>query len=214
MSLQKQPEIPKEDPDNNDYSRQKWDVLRYKELEYWANIKDAYMFQPIYGGDGRVIIKIDEFKSKFACTACDGRGHNGIVCGRCNGTKFSFDGMANSNCIACSVGTSEGRITYGYQVCEQCKGRQGTIIVPDTSQKNSDSGVVLAVSRVGINILKPNMKVLVATYSGIPFRFMDIDFKIMVEKDVLGIIKQLKANAENLSQGTYADLDNIGVAHE
>jgi len=182
--------------------------------DIWANIADQYMFQPIYGGDGRVLLKIDEFRSKFACTACNGKGHTGVKCGRCNGTKMSFDGVANSRCTACTVGTSDGQKTYGYQLCEQCKGRQGTIIIPDVSQKNSDSGVVLAVSAVGINILKPGMKVLVATYTGIPFRFMDIDLKVLVEKDVLGILKQLKETADGLSQGTYADLDNVGIAHE
>lgn len=198
----------------NDYSRNKFDANRFKELSYWANIADQYMLQPILGGDGRVLVRIDEYKSKFACTACGGKGHTGIVCGRCNGTKVSFDGVAQSHCMGCTVGTSDGRKTYGFQLCEQCKGRQGTIIVPDTSQKNSDSGVVLAVSRVGINILKPEMKVLVATYSGVPFKFMDIDFKIMIEKDILGIIRQLKASADGLAQGSYADLDNVGVAHE
>lgn len=200
--------------DTNNYDRNRWDATRFKELNYWANIADQYMFQPILGGDGRVLIRIDDYKSKFACTACEGRGHTNVKCGRCNGTKISFDGIAQSHCLACTVGTSDGRKTYGFALCEQCQGRQGTIIVPDTSQKNSDSGVVLAVSKVGINILKPEMKVLVATYSGIPFRFMDIDFKVMIEKDILGIIRQLKPNVENLAQGSYADLENVGIAHE
>lgn len=185
-----------------------------KQKSNWANIKDQYMLQPIFGGDGRVLVKVDGFKSKYDCTACEGKGHTGEPCGRCQGTKRYFDGVSEVPCIACTVGESDGRITYGFKLCEQCKGRKGTVIIPDTSQRNTDSGDVLAISTVGINIVKPGMKVLLATYSGVPFKFMDIDFKIMVEKDILGIMKQLKTTTEGMNQGTYADMENLGVARE
>ena len=185
---------------------------RIDETKYWANIADQYMLQPIYGGDGRVLIKVDEFKSKYACTACNGKGHTEKVCPRCNGTKLTFDGIADAPCTACAVGQTDGIKRYGYVLCDQCKGKQGTIIIPDTSQKNSESGDVLAISKAGINCLQPNMKVLTATYSGVPFKFMDIDFKIMVEKDVLGILRPLKQNVDGIQQGTYAELMNVGIA--
>lgn len=180
----------------------------------WANIKDEYIIQPIFGGDGRVLVKVDGFKSKYDCTACKGKGHTEIVCGRCRGTKKSFDGISEIPCVGCTIGESDGRKTYGFQLCEQCKGLGGTIIIPDTSQRNTDSGDVLAISIAGINIIKPGMKVLLATYSGVPFKFMDIDFKIMVEKDILGIIRQLKNVVDGMHQGTYADMENLGVARE
>lgn len=185
-----------------------------QETMYWANIKGQYMLQPILGGDGRVLVKVDEFRSKYACTACKGKGHTEEPCPRCNGTKLYFDGTANSPCQACTVGSSDGRKTYGFKLCPQCKGTQGTIIIPDMSQKASESGDVLAISRVGINILKPGMKILMATYTGVPFKFLDIDMRVLIEKDVLGILRQLKSNTENIEQGTYADLDNVGIAHE
>jgi len=185
-----------------------------REKDNWANIKDEYMIQPIFGGDGRVLVKVDGHKSKYDCTACQGKGHTEVVCGRCNGKKVAFDGVSETPCVTCSVGEGDGRKTYGFQKCEQCKGKGGTIIIPDTSQRNTDSGDVLAISIVGINIIKPGMKVLLATYSGVPFKFMDVDFKIMVEKDILGIIKQLKNVAEGMHQGTYADMENLGVARE
>lgn len=220
MNQQKQREVThnikgNEVPENEGFYRRSQREKQEQDAKlYWANIADQYMLQPIYGGDGRVLIRIDEFKSKYACTACSGKGHTDKKCGRCNGKKLYFDGIADAPCPACTVGTSDGRKTYGYQLCEQCKGMQGTIIIPDTSQKSSDSGVVLAISKTGINILSPGLKVLVSTYSGIPFKFMDIDFKIMVEKDVLGIIKQLKNDMESINQGTFADLENMGVPRE
>lgn len=205
------------DIDNNKYHRPEQPVLPKnsiydKEIKHWANIANQYMLQPIYGGDGRVLIKVDEFKSKYACTACNGKGHTEKVCPRCNGTKLTFDGIADAPCTACAVGQTDGIKRYGYVLCDQCKGKQGTIIIPDTSQKNSESGDVLAISKTGINCLQPNMKVLTATYSGVPFKFMDIDFKIMVEKDVLGILRPLKQNVDGIQQGTYAELMNVGIA--
>lgn len=180
----------------------------------WANIKDQYMLQPIFGGDGRVLVKIDGPKSKYDCTACKGKGHTDKPCGRCNGKKVYFDGVSEIPCPTCTVGESDGRKTYGFQLCDQCKGKQGTIIIPDTSQKNTDSGDVLAISIADIRCVKPGMKVLLATYSGVPFKFMDIDFKIMIEKDILGIMVQLKNVTDGMQQGTYADIENVGVARE
>jgi co-chaperonin GroES (HSP10) len=185
-----------------------------REKDNWANIKDEYMIQPIFGGDGRVLVKVDGHKSKYDCTACNGKGHTELPCGRCQGKKVSFNGISEVPCPTCSVGESDGRKTYGFQLCEQCKGRGGTIIIPDTSQRNTDSGDVLAISTVGITIIKPGMKVLLATYSGVPFKFMDIDFKIMIEKDILGIIIQLKKVADGMHQDSYADMENLGVARE
>jgi len=208
MSQQKQQSIPK------DIERIRQEMVARDEAMCWANIKDEYMFQPIYGGDGRVLVQIDGFKSKYDCTACSGKGHIDEKCPRCNGTKLVNDGVADIPCTLCTVGTSDGRKTYGFKLCPQCNGRQGTIIIPETSQRNTDSGNVLAISKVGINILKPGMKVLIATYSGVPFKFMDIDFKIMIEKDILGIMRQLKNVTGSMEQGTYADLDNLGIAHE
>jgi len=201
MKAQRQQEIPKvksrfENPDN------------------WANIADQYMLQPIYGGEGRVLVLIDGFKSKYDCTMCRGKGHTDEKCPRCNGAKVFFNGVSDAPCTSCSTGEGGVAKTYGFKLCPQCNGRQGTIIIPDTSQKNTDTGNVLAISRTDINEVKPKMKVLLATYSGIPFRFMDMDMKVIVEKDILGIIRELGTDTEGLHQGTYADLENLGVPHE
>src|SRR5579859_6845887 len=160
--------------------------FRIQEAKTWANIKDQYMLQPIYGGDGRVLVKVDGHKSKYDCTACSGKGCTDKKCGRCSGTKRFFDGVSDIPCPSCTVGEGDGRKTYGFALCEQCKGKGGTIIIPDTSQRN--------------------------TYSGVPFKFLEIDFKIMVEKDILGIMRQLAKVTDGMQQGTYADLDNVGVA--
>jgi len=211
MSQRKQQEIHNE-PDY--YRRNNQPVGSGLNTKHWANIKDEYMIQPIFGGDGRVLVKVDGFKSKYDCTACQGKGHTDVVCGRCQGKKVFFNSVSEIPCPDCSVGENEGKVTYGFRLCEQCRGLGGTIIIPDTSQRNTDSGDVLAISTVGINIIRPGMKVLLATYSGVPFKFMDIDFKIMVEKDILGIIRQLKTVTDGMHQDSYADMENLGVARE
>ena len=58
-------------------------------------------------------------------------------------------------------------------------------------------------------------KVMFTNYSGSPFKFMDIDFRIIQEKDLLCIVKKLKADAstDSLKEGTFADLENTGTPH-
>ena len=189
------------------------------ETNNWANIADQYMIQPIRGGDGRVLVREDPFKSRFDCTACNGSGHTDEVCGNCKGTKLEKtrglgDEEVLMSCRACTVGESGARKTHGYKLCPQCNGRQGTIIVPDESQRNSTMGDILAVSKDGIQCVKVNDKVLFTNYGGQPFKFIDQDLRIIVEKDLLGLVKKLKQNVDGLTEGTFAELDNIGIAHE
>src|SRR5579864_3799673 len=159
MSQRKHP-IPNDVIEPDYYRANKQPVGSGMNTKNWANIKDQYMLQPIYGGDGRVLVKVDGHKSKYDCTACSGKGCTDKKCGRCSGTKRFFDGVSDIPCPSCTVGEGDGRKTYGFALCEQCKGKGGTIIIPDTSQRNTDSGDVMAVSKVGINCVEPGMKVL------------------------------------------------------
>src|SRR5271157_5989678 len=128
MSQQKQQEIRDVNDPNKTYTHEELHEIGRKsyfervkkeqmlrEKDNWANIKDEYMIQPIFGGDGRVLVKVDGHKSKYDCTACQGKGHTEVVCGRCNGKKIAFDGVSETPCVTCSVGEGDGRKTYGFQ---------------------------------------------------------------------------------------------------
>ena len=48
-------------------------------------------------------------------------------------------------------------------------------------------------------------------YTGSPFNFLGIDLRIIIERDLLAKVVQLKRNVEGLKEGTFAELENLGV---
>ena len=185
--------------------------------EFWANIKDTYLISPIAGGDGRIFVQEDPPTSKFQCSDCGGTGHKGIVCQYCKGTKFDKGIEENGYCRDCSVGDTRTGVskTLGFEPCPTCKGMGGSIIIPDESQKNTTMGTVIAISdHANIIYLKVGDRVIYSSYTGTQFKLLDIDLRSMHEKDVLGKIKQLKPQADVITQGSFADLENTGVPHE
>ncbi len=189
-------------------------MSRFNRETSWANIKDQYMLSPILGGDGRILIKEDPYKDRFECTTCHGKGHTEEICKWCNGTKWEKGDEENGYCRDCTVGEAGLGKTLGFVPCKSCNGQGGSIIVPDENKRNTTMGDVLAVSEDGINILKPGDKVLFTNYTGSPFKFIETDLRVCCEKDILCIAKLLKPNVDGLTEGTYAELDNIGVPHE
>lgn len=181
----------------------------------WANIKDQYMLSPINGGEGKVVIKEDEFKSRFDCTTCGGVGCTPEVCPQCLGTKYHKGKEENGYCPDCTVGAGTPlQKSYGKILCETCKGQGGTIIFADDSKKNSTMGNIIAISRRNILEVKVGDKVLFTNYTGSPFTFLDVALRVCQERDLLGILKQLKKNVDGVVSGSYADLENTGVVHE
>lgn len=184
--------------------------------EEWGNIKGVYLISPISGGDGRVLVKEDPPTSKFDCVDCGGAGHKGVICKYCKGTKFDKGDEENGYCRDCTIGDTSSGIgrTLGFDPCPTCHGKGGTIIIPDEAKKNTTMGTVIAISSNGINVLKINDRVIYTNYTGTQFKMLDEDLRVIIEKDILGKIKQLKANADAIVQGEYADLANTGVVHE
>lgn len=182
------------------------------ETEEWANVLDQYMLRPI---EDRILVQEDPPKSKYDCSECDGVGHVGVVCKYCKGTRYDKGNEENGYCRDCTVGDSTSGVgrTLGFEPCPTCKGRGGVIITPDDTKKNATMGRVLAIGRM-VKEYKVNTKVMYTNYTGSPFKFMDIDLRIMHEKDVLCEVKQLKKNVDSLTEGTYADLENTGTPHE
>jgi co-chaperonin GroES (HSP10) len=178
----------------------------------WAVIKDQYMISPIYGGNGRVLVQEDPYKSKYECTDCGGVGHKGVVCKYCKGTKFERGKEENGYCRDCSIGEAGSSKTLGHEACPTCHGTGGTIVIPDENQRNTTTGQVLAISARDILEVRVGDKVMFTNYSGSPFKFMDLDLRVIIEKDLLGKVKQLKKNVEGLTEGNFAELDNAGVS--
>ena len=187
---------------------------RFNDTKCWASIADQYMLSPIYGGMGRVLIKQDEFKSRFDCTNCNGKGYIDEVCQYCLGTKFQRGKEENGECPDCTVGTSDGRVTYGKTPCSVCKGRGGSIIIPDDAKSDTTMGVIIAVSATDITTTKPGDKVMYSSYYGTKFEFCGNILRIGTEKDLFCLVKQLKSNVDTVREQSFADLENSGVAHE
>jgi co-chaperonin GroES (HSP10) len=132
----------------------------------------------------------------------------------CLGTKYHQGKEENGECPDCTVGTSDARKTYGKVLCTVCGGKGGTIIVPDDKKINTTTGDVLAISRDGIRQVKIGDKVLFTNYTGSPFKFLKKDLRVVHEKDLLCIVKQLKRTTQGLTEGGFADIENVGIAHE
>lgn len=187
---------------------------RFNNTNQWANIADQYMLSPIYGGMGRVLIKQDEFKSRFDCITCGGKGHTDEVCQYCLGTKFQKGKEENGECPDCTVGTSDGRVTYGKTPCSVCKGKGGSIIIPDDAKSDTTMGIIIAISSTDINIVRPGDKVMYSSYYGTKFEFVGNLLRIGTEKDLFCLVKQLKQNVDTVKEQSFAELENSGVAHE
>ena len=72
--------------------------------ENWANIKDTYLIQPIYGGEGRVLVRCDEFESRFDCTQCHGKGTTGNTCPECKGNgRYRGKNNTEDRCTTCYI---------------------------------------------------------------------------------------------------------------
>lgn len=188
----------------------------YENEKHWANIKDAYLIKPIVGGIGRILVLEDPFKSKYECTTCNGKGHTEEICKWCLGTKFEKGKEENGYCRDCTVGEGIGKLsgkTLGKTLCTTCRGTGGLLATPEDNQKRPTMGRVLAISETGIQEVKVNDKVIYTTYTGSPFEFMDCPLRVIMERDLLGLVKQLKSNVEGLTEGSFVDLDNTGTPH-
>lgn len=180
----------------------------------WANVKNEYLLSPILGGDGRVLIRQDDFKSRFDCASCDGKGHTNETCPYCLGTKYDKGKSDNGPCRDCTIGEGDGRITYGKVPCSTCSGKGGTIVIPDDAKSDTTMGNIIAISMYGIKHVKINDKVMYHIYTGIKFKFLEQTFRVAMEKDLLCLVKQMKKSTDIIQQESYADLDNTGVAHD
>ena len=80
---------------------------------------------------------------------------------------------------------------------EQSEQKRGGIIIPDTAKEKPQEGQVVAVGpgkvaesgeKIAMNVKKGD-KVLYGKYAGTEVKLDDVDYLIMPESDILGIIK-------------------------
>lgn len=195
------------------------------QVSNWAKIKDSYMISPIYGGNGRVLVQEDPFKSRYECSECGGSGHTDKICPDCDGTKIKEKEGTGTlvkgkmqyeiikyECTSCKpTGANIINRAYGYVLCPKCDGKQGLIITPEDSQKNATTGNILAISNRDILEVKTGDKVIFTNYSGSPFKIADVELRIIIERDLLGIVKFLKKGVDSMNEGTFADIANAGL---
>lgn len=199
------------------FQRSRFENLDHiRQPDNWANILDTYLLQPINGGEGRVLIKVDPYKSRFECTTCHGTGNTGETCPYCLGTQFEKGKEENGYCRDCTVGESKTGVgkTHGKVLCPTCKGTGGIITVPDESKVETTMGKVLAVSIDGIKVVKVTDSVQFTNYTGTKYEFMGITLVICHEKDLLCIVKGLRQDAGSINEVNRAELENTGVPLE
>lgn len=197
-------------PQDNTQSRFQSDL----DTKNWANIKDEYLLQPIYGGEGRVLIVQDEYKSRYDCATCNGKGHTGQICPYCVGTGYRKGKEANGECPDCTLNNvgwsgNEGKVTRGKVLCPSCKGQGGTIIIPDESKTKTTMGNIIAISDTGIRCVKIGDKVQYTNYTGVSYNFMKIDLVVACEKDLLCIVKKLKSNVDQITEKPMSEEENL-----
>lgn len=159
--------------------------------ENWGIFGESGAMRPV---QDRLLIQEDEWKSKFDCSACGGKGHTDEVCPRCLGKKYIFSKIdkEQENCPECSI-TGERNITYGKVICSVCHGKQGSIITPDDSKLRPTTGIVMAIGSE-VTEFKVGAHVLYHNYTGTAFEMYKLNLRIMREHDVLCELRAVNAN--------------------
>ncbi|HUI44496.1 MAG TPA: co-chaperone GroES [Nitrospirota bacterium] len=71
---------------------------------------------------------------------------------------------------------------------EELEKTAGGLYIPDTAKEKPQSGKVEAIGE-GVKSLKVGDKILFDKYSGSKIRLDDVDYLIVKEEDVLGVLK-------------------------
>lgn len=136
-----------------------------------------------------VIIEEDKFRHGYECKTCDGVGHTGVPCKVCNGSKTRpslKEGEGLIPCRSCESVTNTGTLLpSGYETCQPCKGKGGSLIIPEQSVRRPSTGIVKSAGHTASH-LKVGDRVLYSNHSGhaINFKHKAI-LRIMHEKEVL-----------------------------
>jgi co-chaperonin GroES (HSP10) len=160
----------------------------------------------------RILVLEDEFKSGYECKDCDGKGHTDVVCKFCKGRR-TYKGLDDGgSCPDCEVGTSDGRKSFGYELCPTCKGQQARVIIPDSAKRRPLTGRILSIGRK-VTEFKVGDRVMYTNYTGTDFEIKGgIKVRIMLQHDVMCEHKRLNKSMASPSSGIInKELSNVGV---
>lgn len=145
-----------------------------------------------------IIVKEDRFKTGYECKVCDGTCRSKVTCPRCKGEKTvkaqSLDDKSEGlvPCKACCILSDTGNmIPSGFIPCETCKGKGGSLIVPQESMRRPSSGVIVSTGN-GVLERKCGERVLYSNHAGHAMNFKQKTvFRIMHEHEVLSLLMGL-----------------------
>jgi co-chaperonin GroES (HSP10) len=176
----------------------------------WAVLLES---EALRANGSRLIVLEDEFRSGYECKDCSGTGHTNIKCKHCKGTKFHKGKEENGSCPDCEVGTSDGRKSFGYELCETCKGQQALVIIPDTAKRRPLTGRVVSAGRACTEFSVGD-RVMFTNYTGTDFELKGgVKIRIIMEQDILCEYKSLKKGEKTASTGIIdSELSEAGVS--
>jgi co-chaperonin GroES (HSP10) len=185
----------------------------------WGILLDKYAVRPLMD---RVLVVVDDFKTKLDCAMCKGKGHTGEKCNECGGNG-RYRGKQNSDdrCTTCYIcrdkahSHSQGAWIdlKGKQPCPTCEGTgSSSLVIPDEAKKKPLTGNIIACGSKCVE-LKVGMKVLFTQFTGIPFVLDDLEMRHVVERDIICEIKMLKEdiNLGDIREERYDEAVNVGV---
>ena len=192
------------------------DIIERKELDLiaveteWGIVSELTALRPIAD---RILVLEDEFKSRYDCTECHGKGHLGVKCPWCKGTKYFKGDEEQGYCRDCTAGVQGGAVgrTLGFVLCTKCNGSGGTIVIPDDTKKRPTTGRVIAIGSL-VTEFKVGNNILFTNYTGQDFEVDGIKLRVMRQHDVYCERKALnKKNSDSVQvdENSRTDPDNI-----
>lgn len=174
-------------------------------LANWAILVDNIAMRPI--GD-RILIREDEFKSRYDCLTCGGKGHLDDICPRCLGKKYVISKVdkEESACPECTV-NAERTISYGKVLCPVCHGNKGSLVIPEDSQKPPTTGIIIAVGKE-VTEYKVGARVLYHNFTGTAFEMFKTKLRIMRQGDVYCEIRGMTTEVNEVKN---VEIEESGV---
>lgn len=139
--------------------------------------------------DDRIIVVLDEFKSGYECTRCEGNNVSNevshIPCEDCKSTGR----RGEKKCSGCA---GEGRV-----VCPECNGKGGVLIIPQEKENAPTTGIVVSIGEKAVR-LKRGDGVLFTSFTGHHFKLtaedvngheVEIWIVMMHEHEVMSKVK-------------------------
>lgn len=125
----------------------------------------------------RLIVLQDDYRSGYECEECGGGGE--VTCENCAGSGISAI-VKNGRCAGC-----EGRKV---QLCPECNGKGGVLVVPENAERRPTTGTVVSLGD-DVKKFERGDKVLYPSFAGHAF---DLTAKDRENRDVTATLVILR----------------------